>query len=82
MHRWMYFVACICAYTPPADTDAHAQRFCRDRQCCIEGGVRMAQLHGVLCPSLKVHRKAQPNCTATENEHTAAQGYEAELYYT
>lgn len=42
----------------------------------------MAQLHGVLCLSLKVHRKVQPNCTATENERTAAQGYEAELYYT
>lgn len=65
-----------CAYTQREQTQRHTHSISIEAECCT------AQLHGVLCLPLKVHRKAEPSCTAAENERTATCGCEAELYFT
>lgn len=57
-------------------TQRHTHSISVEAECCT------AQLHRVLCLPLKVHRKAEPSCTAAENERTATSGCEAELYFT
>lgn len=65
-----------CAYTQREQTQRHTHSISVEAECCT------AQLHGVLCLPLKLHRKAEPSCTAAENERTATSGCEAELYFT